>query len=98
MFLFLEYRQTHFPGAVCAKEDGKTSNFQPKPRTNSFGKIPNFASSRMFTIDFKLADIKRESSVAYLLKLRKNLSQDFQDNFIFYKNAVKRKADILYFF
>ena len=52
----------------------------------------------MFTIDFKLADIKRESSVAYLLKLRKNLSQDFQDNFIFYKNAVKRKADILYFF
>ena len=43
LFLFSEYRQTHFPGAVCAKkEDGKTLNFQPKPWTNSFGKIPVF--------------------------------------------------------
>ena len=30
------------------------------------------------TIDFKLEDIKLESSEAYLLKLEKNLSQDFE--------------------
>ena len=32
----------------------------------------------MVTIDFKLADIKVESSAAYLLKLGKNLSWDFE--------------------
>ena len=30
----------------------------------------------MFTIDFKLADIKEESSETYLLKLKKKLSED----------------------
>ena len=42
----------------------------------------------MVTMDFKLADIKLESSEAYLLKLGKNLSQDFQVIYIFCKNAV----------
>ena len=37
---------------------------------------------------FKLADIKLESSEAYLLKLGKNLSWDFEVIFIFRKNEV----------
>ena len=37
---------------------------------------------------FKLADIKLESSEAYLLKLGKNLSWDFELIFIFPKNEV----------
>ena len=39
-------------------------------------------------IAFKLADIKLESSEAYLLKLGKNLSWDFEVIFIFRKNEV----------
>ena len=39
-------------------------------------------------IAFKLADIKPESSGAYLLKLRKNRSWDFEVIFIFRKNEV----------
>ena len=42
----------------------------------------------MVTIAFKLADIKLESSEAYLLKLGKNLSWDFEVIFIFRKNEV----------
>ena len=41
-----------------------------------------------FTIAFKLADIKLESSEAYLLKLGKNVSWDFEVIFIFRKNGV----------
>ena len=40
------------------------------------------------TIAFKLADVKLESSEAYLLKLGKNLSWDFEIICIFRKNAV----------
>ena len=40
------------------------------------------------TIAFKLADIKLESSEAYLLKLGKNLSWDFEVIFIFRKNEI----------
>ena len=36
------------------------------------------ATSSTVTIAFKLADIKQESSEAYLLKLGKNLSWDFE--------------------
>ena len=39
-------------------------------------------------IDFKLADIRLESSEAYLPKLEKNLSQGFEIIDIFGKNAV----------
>ena len=39
-------------------------------------------------IAFKLADIKLESSEAYLLKLGKNLLWDFEVIFIFHKNEV----------
>ena len=39
-------------------------------------------------IAFKLADIKLESSEAYLLKLGENLSWDFEVIFIFRKNEV----------
>ena len=42
----------------------------------------------MATIDFKLADIKLESSNTYLLKVRKNLSWDFELFTFFCKNAV----------
>ena len=42
----------------------------------------------MVTIAFKLADITLESSEAYLLKLGKNLSWDFEVIFIFRKNEV----------
>ena len=42
----------------------------------------------MIMIVFKLADIKLESSEAYLLKLGKNLSWDFEVIFIFRKNEV----------
>ena len=41
----------------------------------------------MVLIDFKLAD-KNESSKAYLVKLGKNLWQDFEVLYIFHKNAV----------
>ena len=40
------------------------------------------------TIAFKLADVKLESSEAYLLKLGKNLLWDFEIICIFRKNAV----------
>ena len=47
------------------------------------------AASSTVTIDFKRADIKIESSEAYLLKLEKNLSKSFQVTDIFFnKNAV----------
>ena len=39
-------------------------------------------------IAFKLADIKLESSEAYLIKLGKNRSWDFEVIFIFCKNEV----------
>ena len=42
----------------------------------------------MVTIAFKLAGVKLESSEAYLLKLWKNLSWDFEVVYIFRKNAV----------
>ena len=46
------------------------------------------AASSTVTIDFKLADIKLESSEAYLPKLEKNLSYGFEILDIFCKNAV----------
>ena len=42
----------------------------------------------MVTIAFKLADVNLESSEAYLLKLTKHLSWDFEVICIFSKNAV----------
>ena len=42
----------------------------------------------MVMIAFKPADIKLERSEAYLLKLGKNLSWDFEVIFIFHKNEV----------
>ena len=39
-------------------------------------------------VPLKLADVKLESSEAYLLKLGKNLSWDFEVIYIFRKNAV----------
>ena len=42
----------------------------------------------MVTNDFKLSDIKLEGSNAYLLKLGKNLSWDFEVILFFCKNAV----------
>ena len=42
----------------------------------------------MVTIDFKLADAKLKSTEAYLLKLGKNLLQEFEVIYIFCKNAV----------
>ena len=42
----------------------------------------------MVTIDFKLSNIKLESSEAYLLKLGKNLSWYFEVIYIFRKDAV----------
>ena len=42
----------------------------------------------MVTIAFKVADVKLESSKAYLLKLGKNLLWDFEVIYIFRKNAV----------
>ena len=42
----------------------------------------------MVTIDYKVADIKLESSEAYLLKLGENLSRDFEVISIFRKNEV----------
>ena len=42
----------------------------------------------MVTNDFKLSDIKLEGSNAYLLKLGKNLSWDFEVILFFGKNAV----------
>ena len=41
-----------------------------------------------FDQHFKPADVKLESSEAYLLKLGKNLSWDFEVIYIFRKNAV----------
>ena len=40
------------------------------------------------TIDFEHSNIKLESSEAYLLKLGKNMSWDFEVIYIFRKNAV----------
>ena len=42
----------------------------------------------MVTIDFKLADIKLDSSEAYLPKLGKNLSYSFETIDIFFKSSV----------
>ena len=42
----------------------------------------------MVTIEFKLADIKLESSEAYLLRLEKNLSYGFEVIDSFCKNSV----------
>ena len=50
------------------------------------------AASCMITIDFKLADTNLESSEDYLLKLRKDLSWDFEVIFIVCKNAVLNKC------
>ena len=38
--------------------------------------------------DFKLAEVKLESSEAYLLRLGKNLSWDFEVIYIFCKTVV----------
>ena len=46
------------------------------------------AGSSTLTIAFKLADVKLESSGAYLLNLGKNLSWDFEVIYIFRKNAA----------
>ena len=47
-------------------------------------------------IDFKLADIKLESSEAYLLRLGKNcLSWDFEVIYIFRKKEVLNKCRYL---
>ena len=46
------------------------------------------AASSTVTIAFKLADVKLESSEAYLLKLGKNLSWDFEVIYIFSKKEV----------
>ena len=43
----------------------------------------------MVTIDFKLADIKLESSETYLLKLGKNLSKEFKIIYTFAKCDFK---------
>ena len=53
-----------------------------------FVKIFPAAGSFTLTIAFKLADVKLESSGAYLLKFGKNLSWDFEVIYIFHKNAV----------
>ena len=45
-------------------------------------------TSSTVTIAFKLVDVTLESSEAYLLKLGKNLSCDFEIIYIFRKNAV----------
>ena len=52
----------------------------------------------MVTIDFKLADIKVVNSEAYLLKLRKNLSSDFEVilKHVFVKVEFQIYADISY--
>ena len=44
--------------------------------------------SSTITIAFKLADVQLESSEAYLLKLGKNLSWNFEVIYIFRKDAV----------
>ena len=44
--------------------------------------------SSTVTIAFKLADVKLENFEAYLLKLGKNLSWDFEVIYIFSKNVV----------
>ena len=49
----------------------------------------------MITIDFKLADTNLESSEDYLLKLRKDLSRDFEVIFIVRKNALLNKCRYL---
>ena len=46
------------------------------------------AASSAVTIAFKLADVKLENSEAYLRKLGKNLSWDFETIYIFSKNEV----------
>ena len=53
-----------------------------------FVKVFPAAGSSTLTIAFKLADVKLESSGAYLLKFGKNLSWDFEVIYIFRKNAV----------
>ena len=53
------------------------------------------AASSTVTIVFKLADVKLESSEAYLLKLGKNLSWDFEVIYIFRKNAVLKMCRYL---
>ena len=49
--------------------------------------LTSYSASSTVTIDFKLADIKLESSEAYLPKLEKNLSKGFEIIDIFCKNA-----------
>ena len=49
----------------------------------------------MVTIAFKLAGVKLESSEAYLLKLGKNLSRDFEVVYILRKNAVLNRCRYL---
>ena len=48
----------------------------------------------MVTIDFKLADIKLDSSESYLLKLGENLSKDFKVIYTFVKMRFLIYADI----
>ena len=51
--------------------------------------------SSTVTVAVKLADVKLESSEAYLLKLGENLSWDFKVIFIFRKNEVLNKCRYL---
>ena len=53
------------------------------------------AASSTVTIDFKLADIKLESSEAYLLKLDKNLSKGFEVIDIFCKKVFLNRCRYL---
>ena len=54
-----------------------------------------FAASCTVTIDFKLADIKLESSEV-IMKLEKNLSQDFNKVISFFgENVVSNKCQYL---
>ena len=87
-FLFSDYFVS------CNKAFGRNI---PSSRRQSVGTLPLFvrqlspgfcAASSTVTIAFKLADVKLESSEAYLLKLGKNLSWDFEVINIFRKDAV----------
>ena len=53
-----------------------------------FGNLKTLRHISTVTIDFKLADIKLDSSEAFLLKLKKNLSWGFEVIDIFGKNVV----------
>ena len=53
-----------------------------------FGNLKTLRQISTVTIDFKLADTKLDSSEAFLLKLKKNLSRGFEVIDIFGKKVV----------